>query len=288
MKKMVLFVLSLLTLTLFGCREVRKQPDVITTLYPQYSITQSIAKDKLHTSLIIPIGSDGHHFTPTSRDIIEIQKAKLFILTSYTMEPWAKNLKGNKLDLSVGLEHEHGHDHDHDDVHYFVSIDNQIHMTHAILEELIKVDSQNKTFYEENAQKLITDLTHIKQQFLNLGNPTLYYIGHDVFESFSKESGITVHSLLSSFTDEANPTSKDIQTLMENIKRDNILVIYYDSLSMQELASTIKSDLADDGYNVSIRPFHSFHNVHLRDFHTNKTLADFWNENYEVLKEFYE
>ncbi len=295
MKKIFLVFISLLTILLTGCNNDDKKADIITTLYPQYSITKEIVKDKLSVSLIIPTGSDGHHFTPTSKDLINIKNAKLFFYTSDSMEHWVKNISGNKIDLSLGLDnhehhehHEHDH-HEHDHVHYFVSISNQIKMATTILTELKKIDPNNSSFYEENANELINNLTNIKDEFLSLNKPlTIYYVGHDVFSDFMHETDITVFSLMSSFTDEASITSKDLQTLINTIKNENISVIFYDSITMKETAETIKNDLNKDGYNVYIRPFHSFHNVSLEDYKNSKSIIKLWEENLNVIKEFYE
>ncbi|NMA05663.1 MAG: zinc ABC transporter substrate-binding protein [Acholeplasmataceae bacterium] len=291
MKKIVLVFISILTLMLTSCNKNDKKADIITTLYPQYSIAKEIVGDKLTVSLIVPIGSDGHHFTPTSKDLIDIKNAKLFLYTSDSMEVWVKNISGNKVDLSLGLdvcEHEHEH-HQHDHVHYFVSISNQIKMTLTILEEIEKIDPNNSSFYEENATALINRLTIIKEEFLLLNKPlTIYYVGHDVFLDFTHETEINVFSLMSSFTDEASITSKDLQALINTIKNENISVIFYDSLTMKKTAKTIQNDLKKDGYSVEIRPFHSFHNVNLEDYKINKSITELWEENLNVIKEFYE
>lgn len=289
MKKIVLIFISLLTLVLTGC-DNNKKADIITTLYPQYSITKEIVSDKLSVSLLIPVGSDGHHFTPTSKDLINIKNAKLFLYTSNSMEHWAANISGNKVDLSLGLDiYEHGDEHhEHDHVHYFVSISNQIKMALTILDEVKKIDPENANFYEENANALIDNLNILKDEFTSLTNTTIYYVGHDVFLDFTHETNINVFSLMSSFTDEASITSKDLETMMNTITNENISVIYYDSLSMLETAKTIQKDLKVKGYNVEIRPFHSFHNIGLEDFKNGKSVCKLWEENLLVIKEFYE
>ena len=97
MKKLILIFISLLTILLTGCDKNDKKADIITTLYPQYSITKEIVGNKLSVSLIVPIGADGHHFTPTSKDLINIKNAKLFLYTSDHMEHWVKILMVIKL-----------------------------------------------------------------------------------------------------------------------------------------------------------------------------------------------
>ena len=112
---------------------------IITTLYPQYDFTRTIAPDA-EVELLLPAGTEPHSYEPTPRDIEAIQNTDLFIYTGEAMEPWVKDILNNVsedrvLDLSSSItlmqsdhshDHEeedhshsddHDHDHDHEDGH---------------------------------------------------------------------------------------------------------------------------------------------------------------------------
>jgi len=134
MKKFVsiLFVLFL-GLVLVACGS-DKNADIVTTMFPQYDFARAIAGDKLTVSLLTPPGVEPHEFEASSKDMVAIKNAKLFIFTSLEMEPWINDpsaIGGTNtvvLDLSQSYTlaphrhhgdhtHDHGHSHDHDDTH---------------------------------------------------------------------------------------------------------------------------------------------------------------------------
>ena len=95
---------------------------------PQYDFVREIAGDKVEVSLLLPPGVESHSYEPSPRDIVDIQKAAVFIYTGKYMEPWADKIvqasQGKSLlivDASHGIElmaehdpHEEHHDeHEH-------------------------------------------------------------------------------------------------------------------------------------------------------------------------------
>lgn len=102
---------------------------VITSNYPIYYFTKTIAGDAIDVENLIPTGAEPHDWEPSSDDIIKLEKANAFIYNGAGMEPWADDiLKGlknkdlatliasDKIVLIKNEEHEeeHHHDHDHD------------------------------------------------------------------------------------------------------------------------------------------------------------------------------
>ena len=79
-----------------------------------------------------------------------------------------------------------------DDVHFFFSLDYQIEMINLILAEIIIIDPLNEEFYQNNATQLEQELRAIKNDFINLEHHSFYFIGHDVFASFSQQTNITI------------------------------------------------------------------------------------------------
>ncbi len=79
---------------LFSCGtksrpESTKKITVVTTLFPLYDFTRSIADNKADILLMLPPGVEAHAFEPKPADIIKVDKADLFIYTGKYMEPWA-------------------------------------------------------------------------------------------------------------------------------------------------------------------------------------------------------
>jgi zinc transport system substrate-binding protein len=137
MKKIAsVLILLVTTILLVSCGN-DKTADIVTTMFPQYDFAKQIVGDKMTVSLLIPAGAEIHDFEPTSKDMVMIREAKLFIFTSLELDQWIGSLGKIGGDNTVVLnlsetfvlaDHDHsGHgnhdsehldDHDdHDDAH---------------------------------------------------------------------------------------------------------------------------------------------------------------------------
>ncbi|WP_328700999.1 metal ABC transporter solute-binding protein, Zn/Mn family [Aquibacillus kalidii] len=106
--------------------------NIYTTLYPLEYFTKQIGGDYVEVSSILPPGTDAHTFEPTSKTVLEIAEADLFIYNNVDMEAYAETiidaLKDDvtAVEASAGIsllqgEHEHDHngtteeaEHEHD------------------------------------------------------------------------------------------------------------------------------------------------------------------------------
>jgi len=139
-----------------------EKPLVIATLFPQYDFVKQIAGDKVEVILLLPPGVEPHSYEPTPRDIVDIQKADMFVYTGEIMEPWAERIidaaKGQPLlivDTSIGIElidedEDHHHHHEHDDhlAGLIKDIDHYIH------------EWEDGDLSAEEALEAIDDLVH--------------------------------------------------------------------------------------------------------------------------------
>ena len=76
---------------------------VVTSIFPLYDFSRQIGGEIAEVKLLLPPGMEAHSFEPTPRDMVEIDKANLFIYMGREMEPWAesvvKGITNNKLVL---------------------------------------------------------------------------------------------------------------------------------------------------------------------------------------------
>ena len=88
-----------LVVLLVGCENSESTTDsvsdkvkIVTTLFPQYDFARVIGGDKVDVKLLLPAGMESHSYEPTPADIIQINKADLFIYTGESMEQWAHSI----------------------------------------------------------------------------------------------------------------------------------------------------------------------------------------------------
>jgi zinc transport system substrate-binding protein len=201
MKKFAIFIFFVLGLvTLSACTDSKKA-DIVTTMFPQYDFAKQIVKDKMTVSLLVPPGAEIHNYEATSKDMVAIKEAKLFIFTSLEIDQWIQDplTIGGKntivLDLSLSYEladHDHhthdeehtheehttsanrllsktlgsdDHDHDHDhEIHFWTDPTTAIQLIYAILEKIVEIDPANKDFYESNAHDYIHEIEELHEE----------------------------------------------------------------------------------------------------------------------------
>lgn len=128
MKRILTGILLASVLLLSACTTTSTtqdtKPTVVTTLFPQYSIVEALAKEYVNHVFILPFGTDAHDFEPTPSNVTTILRSDVLIYTGDLLERWVDRIIKTQtqsqlvfLDLSQVvdlLEDGHNHD-DHDD-----------------------------------------------------------------------------------------------------------------------------------------------------------------------------
>ena len=169
MKKLLLLLFFLpITIILASC-SADKHADIVTTMYPQYDFASQIVGDKMTVSLLIPPGAEIHDYDVTSKDMVAIKHAKLFIFTSTDLNTWVnpETIGGEHtivLDLSRAYElaeHEH-HTHDYHDEHE-THEEHETHDTHPLNSRLDSDHDHDHDHDHENELHYWTDPTTAMQ-----------------------------------------------------------------------------------------------------------------------------
>ncbi|WP_313122371.1 metal ABC transporter solute-binding protein, Zn/Mn family [Exiguobacterium sp.] len=117
-----------------------KKTEIYTSTFATAAIAREIGGDQVNVKMIVPPGADPHSYEPTSKQLTEIAKGDLFLLTGTTLEPYSKkiqeSLKGTDVrfietskDVTLlesdatlhaheeegHTEDEHAHEEEHDD-----------------------------------------------------------------------------------------------------------------------------------------------------------------------------
>lgn len=248
-----------------SCRPVGKSTGdgyhkvrVITTLFPLYDMAKNIGAEKAEVSLLLPPGVEPHSFEPTPGDIVKINEADVFVYTGKFMEPWAEGIiKGavNKdlivVDASRGTKMIPGVFHDEDeaagspDPHIWLDFDNAKIMLGNILQAFQTKDSADKGFYERTANAYLGTLTELdsayKSALASCKKKEIIYAGHYAFGYLANRYGIK-YLAAQGVSPDAEPTAKDLGTLVEQIKKDKVKYIYYEELTSPKIAETIAGE----------------------------------------------
>lgn len=272
---------------------------VVATLFPQYDFIKQVGKDKVDVELLLPPGTETHTYDPSPKDIIEINESDMFVYTGDYMEPWAKNIAANIdekvliVDTSSGVEYidethhreeERESNHKHEaDPHIWLDISNAKIMVDNITKALINIDSENSEYYLNNAREYKEKLDKLDYNFeevINNSKRNLICFGDKFsYMYFVEAYNLDYISVYDSCLAEAEPSIAKVLEIEEKIEKENLPVIFYESLSEGKIAKQIAKDK-----NIKALVFSSVHTVSSEDIQDGATYISVMNRNLDNLK----
>ncbi|WP_018392865.1 zinc ABC transporter substrate-binding protein [Bacillus sp. 37MA] len=181
------------------------QLTVYTTIYPLEYFAERIGGDTVNVESIMPAGADEHTYEPTTKTILELAEADLFLYNGLNLEPFAEKAEetlagedvkivnvGEHVDVEVDSHEGHSHedettheevtedghahedetteggqDHEHGGVDPHIWIDPMlaIEIASVVKDELVTLNPDGKGTYNENFKSLKTDLESLDEQF---------------------------------------------------------------------------------------------------------------------------
>ena len=308
LKKAAAAVLCLLGIATIvaGCSSVSGEKDgrkrVVCTVFPVYELTREIAGDDVELVLMVKPGVEPHDWEPGSDDMMLLSSADLIISCGAGMDPWLDTcLKAlekddaNVCDASKGVnllnfededhdeeeEHEGHHHHGGVDPHYWLSLENALVSAANIRDSLSGTDPEHKDSYEKRAGDLENDIKQLKASYgdalKDYGGSTIV-VSHEAFGYLCGETGL-VQLAIDGMSDESEPDAKTVASIIDKIKKDDIKVIYYDSLIDPKVAEMICGETGAKLYELR-----TFETVTDEEFNKGVTYVSVMTSNLETLK----
>ena len=280
-KKISLLILILLSF-LLSCQPAKesnkeeKKLKVIATIFPLYDFARNIGGDKIETTMLLPPGTDAHHYELKPKDIINVSKADIFLFTNFEMEQWAYKIinaaekNTNMLAIETGagaflmpLNAEGGEQDNHVskfDPHIWLDMDNAQKMVDNIATAFIKKDSRNSDYYLKNAHdyksKLIALDKRYRVELNGCRTKTLLHAGHWAFAYLAKKHNLNYIAAYNVSAD-AEPSPQKMVALIEQVKQERVPCIYYEDMINPRVAKMIAKETGagllklNNGHDVS-------------------------------------
>jgi len=233
---------------------------IAMSTFALYEIAKNIAKDKLDTYMILPLGVDIHSYEPTPKEIVKLHKSILVIYNGASLEPWISrlNFKNKTLDMSQHVDliefgetehetHQHHDDtcsHEKIDPHYWLSLQNMKKATIEITGQFIELDDKNKDFYLANKKQYLRILDSIDLAYrtkLENCKKTEILSNHNAFSYLAQEYHFEVISL-NSISPDAQVNAKSMISLIKHIKEHNISTVFYESFASSRAIATVADE----------------------------------------------
>lgn len=324
MKRFLSFILSLfiVLLTAFSLSSCSSEKSnsaiqdnekisVVTTIFPYYDFTRSIAGDKADIKLLLSPGSEPHSYDPSPSDIVAIENCDIFIYNGGESDEWVesvldsienKNMKIMRMMDYVDLlyeqsvehdEHEHGEEHNHVDEHehgeeydehIWTSVKNAEKLSDAIYYELSACDSANKSIYSSNRDRYISKLKSLDSEFSdivsNAKRNTVVFGDRFPFLYFVTDYSLDYDCAFPGCSSETEPSISTVTHMIDFTRDNQIPVVFYLEFSNGRVARLISEDTGAKTMRYS-----SCHNVTKDEFADGATYVSLMEQNANSLKE---
>jgi len=280
-KKIALLLLLLISF-LLSCQPAKESNRedqklrVIATIFPIYDFARNIGGDKIKVTMLLPPGTDAHHYELKPEDIVKVSKTDIFLFTNFEMEQWAYKIinaaekNTNMLAIETGAgavllplnaEGEEQENHvSKFDPHIWLDMDNAQKMVDNIAAAFIKKDSRNSDYYLKNAHnyklKLIAVDQRYRAELTRCKTKTILHAGHWAFAYLAKKYNLNYIAAYNVSAD-AEPSPQKMVDLVQQGKSQRIAYIYYESMINPRLAQMIARETGagllklNNGHDVS-------------------------------------
>lgn len=257
-KKINIIFLSLIIFSLCSCSMqeselAEEKPIVAVSIVPQETFVREIAGDFIQVVTLIPPGNSPANYAPKPKEIENLSEADIYFTIGVPTEkanilPKLNNINNDIKIIDLAAEVNKVYPQREfapgkPDPHIWLSPKRVEIMINIITEELSKLDENNKTIYEENAQNYINQLASLDKQLQDtisqLTNKS-FIIYHPSLGYFAEDYGL---EMLAIEKEGKEATPKDIEKIIELAKTKNIKTIFYqaeiDSKQSQVIAEEV-------------------------------------------------
>lgn len=277
---------------------------IVSTIFPPYDFAKAITGGNAEISILLPPGSESHHYEPSPSDIIKIRNCDIFLYIGGENEVWAEKLltdvdrektKTVKLIDSVELlaqpeadgEHhmEENEHHAHEfDQHIWTSPANAEIMLDTIYSAICEADSENTDTYTENRDSYKNELQKLDSDFKaavdGAKSKTLIFGDRFPFVYLASRYGLTCYAAFGGCSDDTEPSASAVTSLITRVKSENIPIVYYLEFSSSKTADTICRETGAKAVKL-----HTCHNLSKEELERGETYISLMYKNLDAIKQ---
>jgi len=236
---------------LSACARVPQASDrvtVIASFYPLAEFARRIGGSRVDVRTLVPAGVAAHDHEPTPRDIVTLERARLFIYNGAGFEPWVDRLLPELNPAVVRVNATEGMDlltpdwsSSGPDPHVWLDPVRAQQQADRVLAGLIAVDPGSRARYEANAVVLSSALhaLHARyQQGLRACRRKEFVTAHAAFGYLAARYGLR-QVPLSGLDPESEPSPARLRLIIEFLRRSGARVVYSETLISPRTAEAV-------------------------------------------------
>lgn len=241
------------------------QLNVITTTFPLYDFTRTIAADVPNVTVVplLPPGVGTHDFSPTPESAVLFARADIVIRNGLGLDAFTDKLiaaSGKSglvvVDTSLGIptlvaenkneRNAAGETASGADPHIWLNPRHAIRQVQHIRDALISADPTHRTAYEQNANRYVTALESLDasiEQMVAAAPRKEFVTFHSAFRYFAQRYNLNQLAVFQ-LNAGVEPTPLELTATMEAIKKQKVTTVFVEPQFSPKLVETIASDLA--------------------------------------------
>jgi ABC-type Zn uptake system ZnuABC Zn-binding protein ZnuA len=248
MRRPLLLVAVIAAVSAAGCRSDNGSQAVVATTTQVADLTRAVAGDRIAVKQILQPNADPHEYEPRPSDAEAVAGAKVVIRSGGDVDDWLKGVidqsggKAEVVTLIDDVSRRGG------DPHWWQDPRNAIKAVDAIQVALVKADPKGAAGYRARAAAYVAKL-----RALDRGIETCVaklprtqrklVTSHDSLGYYAGRYGFTVvGAAVPSLSTQAQPSGKETQRLVDQVKRQHVAAIFPESALNPKLEQAIAND----------------------------------------------
>ena len=244
------------------------QKKVLTTFTVLSDIAQNVAGDNLEVESITRLGAEIHGYEPTPSDLVKAQDADLILYNGMNLERWFEQFLNNVKDvpsvlLTEGIEPiaiAEGPYGDKPNPHSWMSPKNALIYVENIRKAFVELDPANADAYNANAEAYSQKLREIDEELQadleQVPASQRYLVSCEGAFSYLARDYDLKEIYMWPINAEQQYTPKQIQSVIEKVKTNNIPTVFCESTvsseGQKQVAKTTGAKFGGDLYVDSL------------------------------------
>lgn len=227
---------------------------VSASFYPLYFLAERLGGERVNVNLIIPAGVDPHDYELTARDLVNLNKSHLILVSGGGLEPWADNLARNLDEASsqilflgpefMTLDFEHDGELESDP---HIWLDPQIFSSLAerTAWALMSLDPEGDNYYQDRLSALQEELALLDRDFkqgLADCSGRDFIVTHAAFAYLAAAYDLK-QLAISGLSHKAEPSPRALATLADLARSKNIGYVFFEDMVSPALAETLAREI---------------------------------------------
>lgn len=241
----------LMMVSLTGCAQEAGGLTVMASFYPMADFAAKIGGDRVKVTTMVPSGIEPHDWEPSPMDIVNLNRAAVFVYSGAGMEHWAedvlKSLDNRELiaaEASTGvtlLDEGDGHA----DPHVWLNPQNAKTQMANIRDALTKADPAGKDAYEANFQKYAAELDKLDAAFkaalAGLENRDVV-VAHAAYGYLCQAYGLN-QTAIEGLSPDSEPDPARVARIIDFARERAVKVIFFEELVSPKVAQSIAAQV---------------------------------------------